>query len=188
IYLDALPSSHLNIRANTNSSAVGSVRFAYDGDARIQVENVPPFALFGDNNGDYGRGAMLPGRHTLAATPFSENSGGGLAGITLAIAFAVTQGPSVDDGFENGSALGHIGPNREALINGFVITGDQPKTIVLRALGPSLQRFGIATPLPDPSLELRSSKGELLASNDNWRDSQQALFSANGPYHAFRPF
>lgn len=164
------------------------MRFAYDGDARVHVENVPPFALFGDTSGDYDHGAFSPGKHTLAATPFTENSANGDAGVSLAIAFVVAQGESDHEGFENGSGLGHIGPNREALINGFVVAGDQPKPIVLRALGRSLQRFGIKTGLADPSLELRDSRGALLASNNNWRDSQQQLFDADGPYSAFRPF
>ena len=37
----------------------------------------------------------------------------------------------------------------------------------LRALGPSLQQFGIANPLPDPWLALYDANGTLLASDDN---------------------
>ena len=39
----------------------------------------------------------------------------------------------------------------------------------LRALGPSLQQFGIANPLPDPQLALFNANGTLLASDDNWQ-------------------
>ncbi len=151
----------------------------------MQVENVPPFALFGDQSGNYDNGALSPGEHTLTATPFTGNSASGDEGISLAIAFGVGQG---EGGFQNGSGLGHIGPNREAVVSGFVIKGDRPKTIILRALGRSLERFGVKTGLPDPSLELHDSKGVLLASNDNWRDSQPELFGPPGPYSAFRPF
>jgi hypothetical protein len=57
------------------------------------------------------------------------------------------------------------------LIGGFIITGTQPKKIIVRAIGPSLP---VAGALADPVLELRNSSGGLIASNDNWRSDQEA--------------
>ena len=69
------------------------------------------------------------------------------------------------------------------LIGGF-ITGNKigATRVAVRALGPSLQQFGIANPLPDPRLELRDANGALLASNDNWQSdaSQAALITSYG--------
>ena len=42
----------------------------------------------------------------------------------------------------------------QVLIGGFIITGNDPKKVVVRAIGPSLGPFGIANPLADPVLEL----------------------------------
>jgi hypothetical protein len=53
------------------------------------------------------------------------------------------------------------------LIGGFIVTGLQPKKVILRAIGPSLP---VAGALADPVLELRNSSGGLILSNDNWRD------------------
>ena len=53
------------------------------------------------------------------------------------------------------------------LIGGFIVTGTQPKRIIVRAIGPSLPLAGA---LADPVLELRNSSGGLIRSNDNWRD------------------
>jgi hypothetical protein len=53
------------------------------------------------------------------------------------------------------------------LIGGFIITGTQPKKIIVRAIGPSLPLAGT---LADPVLELRDSSGGLLAFNNDWRD------------------
>ena len=53
------------------------------------------------------------------------------------------------------------------LIGGFIVTGTQPKRIIVRAIGPSLPLAGT---LADPVLELRDSSGGLILSNDNWRD------------------
>ncbi|HEV2803827.1 MAG TPA: PKD domain-containing protein [Chthoniobacterales bacterium] len=57
------------------------------------------------------------------------------------------------------------------LIGGFIITGTDPKKVVVRALGPSTQVPGF---LGDPMLELRDSTGALLVNNDDWSSSQNA--------------
>jgi hypothetical protein len=54
------------------------------------------------------------------------------------------------------------------LIGGVIITGTEPKKVILRAIGPSLPLAGV---LPDPTLELRDGAGALIASNDNWMDA-----------------
>ena len=61
-----------------------------------------------------------------------------------------------------------------AAIGGFIITGTQPKKVVLRAVGPSLLSAGISGAIADPTLELRDGSGALLAANDNWQDNQRA--------------
>ena len=56
------------------------------------------------------------------------------------------------------------------LIGGFIITGNTPKTVAVRGIGPSLGAFGVPDPLADPTLELRASNGTLIIQNDNWQD------------------
>jgi hypothetical protein len=51
---------------------------------------------------------------------------------------------------------------------------------VLRALGPSLAGAGVANGLADPILELHDASGTIVASNDNWRDTQEAQIAASG--------
>jgi hypothetical protein len=58
------------------------------------------------------------------------------------------------------------------LIGGFIITGTQPKKVIVRAIGPSLSSF-FPGALADPILELRDSSGSLIRSNDNWRSDQE---------------
>jgi hypothetical protein len=59
------------------------------------------------------------------------------------------------------------------MIGGFIVSGNTPKKVVIRGMGPFLGNFGITDFLQDPFLELRSSNNALLQSNDNWKDSQQ---------------
>ena len=68
-----------------------------------------------------------------------------------------------------------------AMIGGFIITGTEPKTVIVRGIGPSLPVPGA---LADPVIEVHGSSGELLATNDNWRDaltSQDIIASGLAP-------
>ena len=67
-----------------------------------------------------------------------------------------------------------VQPDPDALIGGFIVTGSTPKTVVIRAIGPSLATAGVANFLPDPVLELHDSAGQLLTSNDDWQQAGNA--------------
>lgn len=53
------------------------------------------------------------------------------------------------------------------LIAGFVISGAEPKKVLVRAAGPVLGQFGVAAPLVNPSLEVYSGSS-VVASNQDW--------------------
>ena len=65
-------------------------------------------------------------------------------------------------------------------IGGFIITGSDSKTVVLRARGPSLIGSGVTGVLLDPTLELRDNNGATIAFNDNWKDSQETEIQGTG--------
>jgi hypothetical protein len=67
------------------------------------------------------------------------------------------------------------------MIAGFIITGNGPKAVVLRGMGPFLARFGVSDFLLDPVLELRSSNSSLIFRNDNWKDDQRSQIEG-GPF------
>ena len=66
-----------------------------------------------------------------------------------------------------------LGEDVTSLIGGFIVGGNSGRKILMRALGPSLANFGLI-PLADPTLELRDATGAIIASNDNWMDTQEA--------------
>jgi len=74
----------------------------------------------------------------------------------------------------NIATRGRVQADPNVLIGGFIVTGSNPKTIAIRALGPSLSTFGLTGYLPDPVLELRDSTGQLLTSNDDWQQAANA--------------
>jgi hypothetical protein len=67
-------------------------------------------------------------------------------------------------------------------IGGFIITGSSSKQVLLRAIGPTLTRFGIdpALVLADPVLELHGPGAFVTIINNNWRDTQEAAIQATG--------
>jgi hypothetical protein len=75
--------------------------------------------------------------------------------------------------FGNISTRLRVETGDNVLIGGFIITGTQPKKVIVRAIGPSLSSF-FPGALADPILELRNSSGGLIRSNDNWRSDQEA--------------
>jgi hypothetical protein len=58
-----------------------------------------------------------------------------------------------------------VGTGDNAMIGGFIITGTEPKTVVVRGIGPSLAMAGA---LADPVIEIYSGDGVLRGTNDNW--------------------
>jgi hypothetical protein len=58
----------------------------------------------------------------------------------------------------------------KVLIGGFIVTGTQPKKVIVRAIGPSLNLPG---KLANPTLELYSGS-TLIASNDDWQNQPPA--------------
>ena len=88
--LAAVPTTHLNIRANTSPPTVGSVVFVLSGQqTRTQTDSTVPYSLFGDNAGSYASWTPATGVYTLKATPFTRTGGGGTAGTALTIGFTV---------------------------------------------------------------------------------------------------
>jgi len=80
-----------------------------------------------------------------------------------------------DLSIDTASVLGNISTRSfvqtgaDVMIGGFIIEGSGPKTVIVRAIGPELTRFGIPNALPDPTLDLHNGAGTLIASNNNWQ-------------------
>jgi sugar lactone lactonase YvrE len=75
--------------------------------------------------------------------------------------------------FLNISTRGFIQGGDHILIAGFIVGGIGPvgTTVVVRAIGPSLNPAVIVDPLPDPVLEVRDASGTLIAMNDDWQNA-----------------
>lgn len=119
--------------------------------------------------------SLAPGAYTA----FLQGKGG-TTGISLAEIYDVD--PTVNARATNLSARGFVGTGNDVLIGGIIINGPAGslQRVLIRALGPSLSSGGVTIPLANPTLSLRDPNGNVIASNDNWQDSQQADIAATG--------
>ena len=75
----------------------------------------------------------------------------------------------------NISTRARVQTGDNVLIGGFIVSGSEPKQVLLRAMGPSIQSGGtpVEGRMTDPTLELYDGSGALITSNDNWKDSPE---------------
>jgi len=69
----------------------------------------------------------------------------------------------------NVSTRGWVDAGEGVLIVGFIVQGGEPRSVVVRGLGPSLARYGISEPLSNPRIEVFRGSTK-IAENDNWQD------------------
>lgn len=119
---------------------------------------------------------LAPGAYTATVA-----GNGGTSGLALVEVYDIQQNST--SALANISTRGVVQTGDDVMIGGFIIgTGaiTNRTRVVVRAVGPSLRARGIAAPLDDPTLELRDGNGALLATNDNWRDSQEQEIAGTG--------
>lgn len=104
---------------------------------------------------------------------------------TFATGWLIPRGLAFEPGTEkvrNISARGRVGAGDDTLIGGFIIGGSAlaNNAVLVRAIAPSLSGGSVPNPLTDPVLELRDSTGALVASNNDWQDTQGAQITSTG--------
>lgn len=95
---------------------------------------------------------------------YIDNSGENLTSPTGGI-----DTTGIDVKFVNIATRGLVGANAgEELIAGFVLLGDNPQQVLIRALGPDLTDRGVAGVLSDPTFRVVNFGGTEVATNDDW--------------------
>lgn len=117
--------------------------------------------------------SLAPGSYTAVLR--GKNGGTGV-GLVELYDLATTAPAQV----LNTSTRGFVLTGENVMIAGFIITGNDPSQLVVRAIGPSLGAFGVPDPLADPSLEIHDGNGATVQTNNNWRDTQEAALQNTG--------
>jgi len=115
-------------------------------------------------------GPLSPGAYTAIVTGANATTG-----IALVEVYDLDRG--ADSQLANISTRGLVQTGDVVMIGGIIILGEAPATTLIRALGPSL---GLRETLSDPMLEMHDGDGNVIASNDNWKETQQAAIEATG--------
>jgi hypothetical protein len=78
----------------------------------------------------------------------------------------------------NSSSRGTLSGADATHIHGFVVSGARPRSLLIRAVGPTLANYGVAGVAVDPQLVIFNRAGERVDGNDNWSDSGAAALRA----------
>jgi uncharacterized repeat protein (TIGR03803 family) len=111
--------------------------------------------------------ALEPGNYTAVVRGSGDKTGVGLV--------EVYDLDRASGKLANISTRGSVQSGNNVMIGGFIIGGDAPGKVLVRAIGPSLANANppISGALSDPQLELRDADGNLMATNDNWQEGAQ---------------
>ena len=137
--------------------------------AEIQASGHPPM--------DPRESAMV---QTLAPGPYTAIVRGvnNTTGTALVEVFDIDKAsPSL---LTNISTRGAVETGDNVMIGGFIVGDGSGSQVLVRAIGPSLARTDVPNPLQDPTLELHDGSGNLIAANDDWKDTQQGQIEATG--------
>ena len=118
-------------------------------------------------------------RARLILTAASANDAGSysavvsnaLGSITSEVA-TLTLSSQADGRLINLSSRSFSGAGLDQLVPSFVANG--PMTLLVRAVGPTLEDFGVTGVLADPQFTLTGDGGAVVAMNDNWGDGATA--------------
>ena len=154
----------------------------YDSSGALIAENdncssLPPGAIPFDLQPPDSRESFIaatlePGSYTAVLQGADNGSGVAL--------FELYDLASAHGRVSNISTRGAVGTGGDVMIGGFIIGGNDPTEVLVRAIGPSLANNGIGNTLPDPVLELHDANRALLVLNNNWRDDQEQQILGTG--------
>lgn len=109
-------------------------------------------------------------------------------GEKLSYIFSASAVASSGAAMSNISMLARVTGGDDALTSGFVISGQTPRRVLVRAIGPSLAGFGLADPLELPQLTVFKG-GRVIGSSEGWgkdEDTIKVLTEAFDRAGAFR--
>ena len=83
--------------------------------------------------------------------------------------------------FTSLSARNRVGTGANILIAGFNLSGVGTRNLLIRAVGPTLDAFGVPDVLADPKLEIYRGSVK-ISENDNWSSTLSTTFSSAGAF------
>lgn len=159
---DAMTSPELQVRDVQGRLVAANRGWSNDSHVAAIAAQLGAFGLTAGSRDAAVLVTLTPGAYTATVL--------GGSGTTLVELY---DGDAARAGGDGGSQLANVSTRAvvqpgSPLITGFVVSGDSPKQVLVRAAGPALHAFGVDRPLDDPEIEIRDSTGALVAANDDW--------------------
>lgn len=142
------------------------------GGVTVTIANVNSYAVTASSGG-YSVPVPGSGDYTMTfsggSAPTTQKAVSVINGQNVKADYVVTgSAPPTPTKLANISTRAMVGTGANVLIGGFIVTGTESKSVIIRGIGPSL-------PLPgkmlDPTLELHDASGAIIGFNDNWGQS-----------------
>lgn len=93
-----------------------------------------------------------------------------------------TTADSTSIALTNVSFRSFLASSDAVLTAGYSIKGTSEKRLLIRAIGPTLTRFGVSPALQDPRLEVLDSKGIRVSENNDWPEMLAPIFETAGAF------
>ncbi len=155
----------------------------WDASLSSDFDALGAFALDGDTKSAALRTTLTPGGYS------AEVSGvGGTTGVAIVEVYDAQTGNPVE--LSNISTRGQVGTGADILVAGFVISGNVPQKVLVRGIGPAMERYSVTGVLSDPVLRLYESLptgGRHLVTNYDWTAAPdaEAIASTSAQVGAF---
>ncbi len=125
--------------------------------------------------------SLTPGVYSAQVT----RADGSSTGVALVEVYDASDVPGAEaQKVINISTRGEVGTGEKIMIAGFVVSGNAPKRVLIRAVGPTLGGYGVTGTLADPLLKLYQGE-TVIASNDDWGTIGSAASDAAAQVGAF---
>ena len=116
---------------------------------------------------------LQPGSYTATLSGSGSTTGNGLIEV-----YDLSQAGTSQ--LANISTRGFVGAGDNIMSAGIIANGGNGSIkVMVRALGPTLRQFGLSGVLADPMLTLVDANGNVVAFNDNWKNTQQPVIQSS---------
>lgn len=122
---------------------------------------------------DFTGGVGSPWSSSIEVAGIADGGSSGGGGSTVASLMNLSTRGTVEEG--------------RTLVSGITVTGTVSQDVIVRAVGPTLARFGVGDALADPVVRVLAADGREVATNRDWRlapdaASLPALFASVGAF------
>ncbi len=170
---DAATNAYVDVTINDNWSAVATTAATI----ATTSASVGAFSLV---NGSADAAMVVD----LSAGQYSAVASGAANGTGVALVELYDSTSDSGARLANLATRGFVGTGGNVLISGFVVSSEGSKTLLIRAVGPTLSTFGVSGALADPQLTIfgRADGGTTdtaLLNNDDWSNGAGAASTAS---------